>query len=129
MRAPRAVEAVAAGGVLIALFVGVPAARNSGAGRAPVVAANPVQALANLLKNGSFEVGGTTLTPWIFRNDVAGTLGVDTTSAVDGARAAKVTVSATSPSAWFVQLRQEGLALRERTTYTVSFFAKAWRNG
>lgn len=78
-----------------------------------------------MLQNGSFESGGTTLSPWIFRHDVSATLSVETIDVVDGARAAKVTVAATSTSAFFVQLRQEGVHLAAGTAYTVTFWAKA----
>jgi Carbohydrate binding domain/Regulator of chromosome condensation (RCC1) repeat len=90
---------------------------------APVAVVDPTT--VNLVQNGSFETGGTLMTPWIFRHDVAATLTPATGDAVTGNTVAKVHVAATSPSTWLVQLRQENVRLQGANTYTLAFWAKA----
>jgi Carbohydrate binding domain/Thrombospondin type 3 repeat len=94
---------------------------DDGDGFADVIDDRPLH--PDLLVNGTFDSGGATFTPWIFRHDVAATLTGDVSG--NGSRAAKVTVSATSPQPWHVQLREEGVQLHAGTTYTVVYSARA----
>jgi Carbohydrate binding domain/Regulator of chromosome condensation (RCC1) repeat len=121
-RRGRAARVVAVCGFAVSMVVATGA---PGAGAAPAATAAVVDpSTVNVVQNGSFETGGATLSPWIFRHDVAATL-APSGDAVDGTRAATVHIAATSPSSYRVQLRQEHIRLQGANAYTLSFWAKA----
>jgi hypothetical protein len=119
------IRVVVVGALVTMLAIVVPGVPGSAT---PIVRAWTDPQGAELLTNGSFESGGPSMSPWIFRHDVSATLAAGTVNILGGTRSAAVTIAATSPNPWFVQLRQEHLHLQAGTIYTFRGWGHAPQN-
>jgi hypothetical protein len=84
--------------------------------------------ITDLLQNGDFETTGSSwLSPWtlLARNGAAATITQDSSNPASGSFDAHVTVTATSPNAWNVEVYQGRLPITLGQPITLTFFARA----
>ena len=89
---------------------------------APTSTSSP--AGTNILKNSTFESG---LSPWtmVLKTGASGTASQDGSTRVSGSYSAKVDITQSNPTVWYLQWGHKSLALAAGQTYTISFYAKA----
>ncbi|HSM46847.1 MAG TPA: carbohydrate binding domain-containing protein, partial [Draconibacterium sp.] len=81
-------------------------------------------AVSELVKNGSFEQNLTNWSTWINTPSVQGTFTIDNTVAKDGSKSLKATVTKTGDYGWYFQMKTNNFAVKENSSYKLSFYAR-----
>jgi hypothetical protein len=92
--------------------------------KTPTPAPTSASAGVNLLQNSTFESG---LSPWyiVVKTGATGTVSQDNTTKVNGSYSAKVNITQSNPTNWYLQWGHKNLSLTAGQPYTVTFYAKA----
>ncbi len=81
-------------------------------------------AVAELVKNGSFEQNLTNWSTWINTTNVNGTFTIDNTVVRDGAKSLKANVTKTGEYGWYFQMKTNNFTVKENSSYKLSFYAR-----